>query len=152
MPRRRAARRFRRYSQSTYTYGEYVPVRERERRAKAAKAEAARKGRTLRPVVIQGRTIARSTWGRAWCGHIESFHDFTAYCCSNHTCGPHMGKACERMQLAVKERRLRDETLRQELVIEMERRRKLQEIYEGRRDLQIEIEPASKPVTSGQRP
>ncbi len=76
MPRRRAARRFRRYSQSTYTYGEYVPVRERERRAKAAKAEAARKGRTLRPVVIQGRTIARSTWGRAWCGHIESFHDF----------------------------------------------------------------------------
>jgi Tfp pilus assembly protein PilF len=83
---------------------------------------------------------------------IESFHDFTTYCCSNHTCGPHMGKACERMQLAVKERQLRDETLRQELVIEMERRRKLQEIYEGRRDLQIEIEPASEPVTSGQRP
>ena len=83
---------------------------------------------------------------------IESFHDFTTYCCSNHTCGPHMGKACERMQLVVKERRLRDETLRQELVIEMERRRKLQEIYDERRDLQIEIEPASEPATSGQRP
>jgi len=76
VPRRRASRRFRRTSRSTYTYSDYVPVRERERRAKTAKAEAARKGKTLRPVVIQGRTIARSTWGRAWCGHIESFHDF----------------------------------------------------------------------------
>ena len=73
---------------------------------------------------------------------IESFADFTAYCCGNHTCGPHMGKACQRMQLAVKKRELRDETLRQELVIEMERRRKLREIYERRRDLQIEVEPA----------
>ncbi len=73
---------------------------------------------------------------------IESFADFAAYCCGNHTCGPHMGKACQRMQLAVKERELQDETLRQELVIEMERRRKLREIYEGRRDLQIEVEPA----------
>ncbi len=73
---------------------------------------------------------------------IESFADFTAYCCGNHTCGPHMGKACQRMQLAVQKRELRDETLRQELVIEMERRRKLREIYEGRRDLQIEVEPA----------
>jgi uncharacterized Zn finger protein len=26
--------------------------------------------------VILGRTIARSAWGRAWCSHIESFHDF----------------------------------------------------------------------------
>ncbi len=73
---------------------------------------------------------------------IESFEDFTAYCCANHTCGPHMGKACQRMQLVVKERELQDETLRRELVIEMERRRKLREIYERRRDLQIEVEPA----------
>jgi len=45
------------------------------------------------------------------------------------------------MQLAVKGRELQDETLRQELVIEMERRRKLREIYEKRRDLRIEVEP-----------
>ena len=84
-----------------------------------------------------------NTWDEAPVDQpIESFKDFAAYCCANHTCGPHMGKACQRMQLAVKERELQDETLRRELVIEMERRRKLREIYEGRRDLQIEVEPA----------
>jgi len=83
-----------------------------------------------------------NTWDEAPVDQpIESFRDFTAYCCSNHTCGPHMGKACRRMQLAVKGRELQDETLRQELVIEMERRRKLREIYEKRRDLRIEVEP-----------
>ena len=74
---------------------------------------------------------------------IESFEDFTAYCCSNHTCGPHMANACGRMRLAVKERELQDETLRREIVMEMERRRKLKEIYEGRKDLEIEIESPS---------
>ncbi len=84
-----------------------------------------------------------NTWDEAPVDQpIESFADFTAYCCANHTCGPHMGKACQRMQLVVKERELQDETLRRELVIEMERRRKLREIYERRRDLQIEVEPA----------
>ena len=82
-----------------------------------------------------------NTWDEAPVDEpIEGFDDFTAYCCSNHTCGPHMGKACARVQLAVKERELRAETIREELVIEMERRRKLQEIYEGRRDLTIEVE------------
>ncbi len=86
-----------------------------------------------------------NTWDEAPVDQpIESFRDFTAYCCANHACGPHMGQACQRMQLAVKERKLRGETLRRELVIEMERRRKLREIYEGRRDLQIEVEPADR--------
>ena len=76
---------------------------------------------------------------------IQSFEDFTGYCCSNHTCGPHMGNGCERVRLAVKKRELRDETLRRELVMEMERRQKLKKIYEGRKDLEIEIEsPAAE--------
>jgi Flp pilus assembly protein TadD len=83
---------------------------------------------------------------------IESFEDFTAYCCGNHTCGPHMGNACQKMKLAVKERELLDETFREELRLEMERRRKLQEIYKGRRDLQIEVEaPEPVPETTGTR-
>ncbi len=72
---------------------------------------------------------------------IETFEDFTAYCCANPTCGPNMGTACKRVKLQVKQRELRDETVRQELVIEMERRRKLREIYEERLgSLGIEIE------------
>ncbi len=71
---------------------------------------------------------------------IESFSDFTHYCCSNHTCGPHMGDACKEMNLAVKHRSLSDETIRRELEIEMKRARELREIYKGRSDVQIDVE------------
>ncbi len=32
--------------------------------------------RTLRPVTIEGRTIARSFWGKRWCAHLVSFSDY----------------------------------------------------------------------------
>lgn len=49
-----------------------------QRRAKAAK-QAARlleRGLKLSPVHIQGRDIARTFWGKAWCNHLESFGDY----------------------------------------------------------------------------
>ncbi len=36
----------------------------------------AKKGTRVTPVVIEGRKIADSFWGKAWCDHIESFCDF----------------------------------------------------------------------------
>jgi uncharacterized Zn finger protein len=36
----------------------------------------ARKGERVQPVVIEGRSIARTFWGKAWCDHLESFSDF----------------------------------------------------------------------------
>lgn len=54
----------------------YVSVAERRRRA-AKKMDALRKkGVDVQPVVIEGRKIAKSFWGEAWCDHIESFHDY----------------------------------------------------------------------------
>ena len=49
-----------------------------ERRAKAARdaRRFARSGKTLSPVAIEGRTIARSFWGKAWCDNLESYRDF----------------------------------------------------------------------------
>ena len=35
-----------------------------------------KKGVNVQPVVIEGRKIAKSFWGEAWCGHLESFSDF----------------------------------------------------------------------------
>jgi len=35
-----------------------------------------KKGMKIQPVEIDGRAIARTFWGRAWCEHIEQFHDF----------------------------------------------------------------------------
>ncbi len=59
-----------------YGWGRYVPVA--ERRAKAArKVEKLRKqGKDIQPIEIEGRTIARSFWGKAWCKHLESFSDY----------------------------------------------------------------------------
>lgn len=55
---------------------EYVPVRERIARAKTRAAKALGKGKALSPVVIEGRGIAHSFWGKSWCDHMESFRDY----------------------------------------------------------------------------
>lgn len=58
-------------------YAPYVSVASRKARA-AKKAESLRKkGRTLEPVTIEGRTIARSFWGKAWCRNLEVYGDFS---------------------------------------------------------------------------
>ncbi len=58
------------------SYRPYVSVA--ARRAKAAKhtQKLAAKGTTLAPVRIEGRTIAHTFWGKAWCEHLESFSDY----------------------------------------------------------------------------
>jgi len=54
----------------------YVPVA--ERRAKAAKQmeRLKKKGHIIQPINIEGRTIARTFWGKGWCDHLESFCDY----------------------------------------------------------------------------
>jgi tetratricopeptide (TPR) repeat protein len=71
---------------------------------------------------------------------INSFEDFTRFCCSHLACGPYMENPCEDMNHEVKTRNVSAETIRQELVLEMERRRRLQGIYDSHRDLEITIE------------
>ena len=54
----------------------YVPVAERRARARRDMDKLKQRGRHLQPVEIEGRTIARSFWGKGWCDHLESFSDF----------------------------------------------------------------------------
>ncbi len=54
----------------------YVPVEERRRNAQAEQARMRRQGKTVQPIHIEGREIARTFWGKAWCEHLESFSDF----------------------------------------------------------------------------
>lgn len=61
------------------TYGGYQPyVRVADRRAKAARELAARrsKGNPAEPVVIEGRTITHTFWGKSWCENLERYSDF----------------------------------------------------------------------------
>ncbi len=55
----------------------YVPVAKRRAQAAGfAQRLAKQEGRRLKPVKIDGRTIARTFWGKAWCDHLESYSDF----------------------------------------------------------------------------
>jgi len=61
---------------SYYGFKPYVPVA--KRRAQAAKKIVAmqKKGRVITPVVIEGRKIAKSFWGKAWCDNLERYSDY----------------------------------------------------------------------------
>jgi len=55
-------------------YPKYVSVAERRR--KAAKIAEKTSG-DLRPIVISGRKISSTFWGKAWCDNVESYQDYS---------------------------------------------------------------------------
>lgn len=60
----------------SYGWSPYVPVAERRAKAARTMAQLARKGQVVSPVVIEGRAIARTFWGKAWCENMEAYSDF----------------------------------------------------------------------------
>jgi len=54
----------------------YVPVAERRRRALAEMQKRRNQGHDISPVRIEGRTIAKTFWGKAWCENLERYSDF----------------------------------------------------------------------------
>ncbi len=54
----------------------YVPVAERRRKAKLAMERLRRKGHKVSPVQIEGRVIANTFWGKAWCDNLERYRDY----------------------------------------------------------------------------
>ncbi|MFI5304625.1 MAG: SWIM zinc finger family protein [Nitrospiria bacterium] len=61
---------------SRWEWPRYVPVSERRAKAEKATSKMVKKGQKLSPVRLEGRTLARTFWGKAWCDHLESFSDF----------------------------------------------------------------------------
>lgn len=49
---------------------------ELKRKSEASRVSAEKKGKRLEPVVIRGRNIAKSWWGRAWCDNLERYADY----------------------------------------------------------------------------
>lgn len=54
----------------------YVTVGRRRAQAARELAKLRKKGRAISPVVIEGRTIAETFWGEAWCDNLERYSDF----------------------------------------------------------------------------
>ena len=59
-----------------YGYRPYVPVAVRRRQAEREMAKLTKKGHAVSPVVIHGRTIAKTFWGKAWCDNLERYSDY----------------------------------------------------------------------------
>ena len=61
---------------SWYEFRPYVPVAQRQRQAQQKLKKLKKKGQTVAPVTIEGRTIAKSFWGKSWCDNLERYSDF----------------------------------------------------------------------------
>ncbi|MDI1284530.1 MAG: SWIM zinc finger family protein [Reyranella sp.] len=59
-----------------FGWGNYVSAAEKRRKAQKKVAELKKQGRPIEPVHIEGRTIARSFWGKSWCDNLERYSDF----------------------------------------------------------------------------
>jgi uncharacterized Zn finger protein len=59
-----------------YGFRPYVSVAERRRKAQKEVEKLAKKGKVIQPIAIEGRTIARTFWGKAWCDNLESYSDY----------------------------------------------------------------------------
>src|SRR5438094_9480848 len=59
-----------------FEYRPYVPVAQRRAQAAREVQKRRKKGETVTPVVIEGRTIAHTFWGKAWCDNLESYSDY----------------------------------------------------------------------------
>ncbi len=51
-------------------------TQELKRNAAQTAKKAGKKGKVLCPVILTGRTIAKSWWGKAWCENLERYADY----------------------------------------------------------------------------
>src|ERR1700726_3718666 len=54
----------------------YVSAAQRRGRALKEMAKLQKKGHPVSPVIVDGRTIAKTFWGKSWCENLERYSDF----------------------------------------------------------------------------
>ena len=64
-----------RYWNTGTHYGQ-PSAEELRQKSAASRKEAKSKGKRLHPIVIEGRAIAKSWWGKAWCDNLEKYADY----------------------------------------------------------------------------
>ena len=61
---------------SYFGWHPYVPVAEKRRQAERKLVKLKKQGHSVAPVRIEGRTIAKSFWGKSWCTNLERYSDY----------------------------------------------------------------------------
>src|SRR5262249_16373511 len=59
-----------------FAWQTYISVAEKRRQAAREVAKLKNQGRSIAPVKIDGRKIAKSFWGQAWCTNLERYSDY----------------------------------------------------------------------------
>src|SRR5437667_12911324 len=59
-----------------YEWRAYVRAAQRRRQAGRELGRLRKKGQAVSPVVIEGRAIANTFWGKAWCNNLERYSDY----------------------------------------------------------------------------
>src|SRR5689334_24678689 len=59
-----------------YGWKPYISVAQRRRHAASEMAKLKKKGHPVSPVVVVGRNIVKTFWGKAWCRNLERYSDF----------------------------------------------------------------------------
>lgn len=59
-----------------YEWKPYVSVAERRRKALREMEKRRKKGETASPVLVEGRRIATTFWGKSWCENLEQYSDY----------------------------------------------------------------------------
>lgn len=59
-----------------YGWAPYIPVAERRRKALREMEKRKKQGHAVSPVVIEGRIIAKTFWGKGWCDNLERYSDY----------------------------------------------------------------------------
>ncbi len=62
---------------SRFRFPPYVSVAQRRQQAAVTAKRMAKGGRTLSPVALSGKKIAETFWGKAWCGNLEAYSDYS---------------------------------------------------------------------------
>ncbi len=62
---------------SYYGFAPYVSVAEKKEKSLKALAKLKAKNKELQPITIEGRTLAKSWWGKAWNQNLESYADYS---------------------------------------------------------------------------
>jgi uncharacterized Zn finger protein len=60
-----------------YGWKPYVSAAERRGKALREMAKLKKKGHPVSPVVVEGRAIAKTFWGKAWCENLERYSDYS---------------------------------------------------------------------------
>jgi uncharacterized Zn finger protein len=59
-----------------YGWRPYVSVAERRQKAAREMEKRKKKGQVVSPVIVEGRKIVETFWGKAWCDNLERYSDF----------------------------------------------------------------------------